>query len=201
MKRFTILLLLLAGNIHAQNYPFTSNFVKATITYEDSTKEEGFIDWQIFRGNELRFKKVEAQVALPLRPKKLIGFKTDSLEFISIFNIKFIGMPFVRTGLKSSMNETFAEVVHRGEFNIYKIMTLSQNVLDGRRVRVVNFIFERYGKFAAYAVDMQMSTNRMNKMKKPVLKLFEDYPAVKNEVQYHDWTESTDAIVNAVKSI
>jgi hypothetical protein len=111
MKRTLLIILLLTFTIvaSAQDYPFAKDFRIGTVIFKDATQQRGQIKWYPLQNERLKFKVTENGDVSKYSPEDIAGFKTDSLRFVSLFNLEIFSDSYALLGQKTKIKPLLSE--------------------------------------------------------------------------------------------
>lgn len=203
--KFLIITLFVFCKIYviAQDYPFAKNFINGNIILKDSTQQKGQLKWFPNQNEKLKFREHENADAKKFSPAELLGFKTDTLNFVSLFNLEVYAENYALLGKTTKIKHTFGEMLDSGKYNIYFVLTTGYNAISGIIQTYPNFLFEKKAEsgyqYAAYPFAIRMKDKKYEKAKENLYKFFKDYPdiieKIKSYTQQHDFFE----IINLMK--
>jgi hypothetical protein len=203
MKNIFAFLFLLAGTtLHAQEYPFAKNFVAGTIILPDSSVKKGQLKWFPHQNERLRFKENGSGDAQKYGADELLGFTTDSLQFVSVQGIDVVAEEFPAKGQFTHIKHTFAKVLDKGSFNIYFVLTNGYSAFGGNQF-YANFLFEKTAGgakvYAAFPMAVRMREKRYEEAKESLYSFFKDYPSLVEKIKANRQEDDFYAIIDEMK--
>jgi hypothetical protein len=199
------ILFLQAFAVRAQEYPFAKDFIPGTIILKDSTKKSGQIKWYPDPGEKLKFRENENAKTIKYTPDELLGFNTDSLKFISLYNFDVYAAQFALLGKKMNVKQSFCQLLDSGRYSIYLVFVYEYNALSGVNQKYPNLLFERKTDsgfyFASYPVGIRMSDKKYEKAKDDLYIFFKDYPDVIEKIKRFRQQDNFFEIVDLVKNL
>jgi hypothetical protein len=172
---------------YAQDYPFAKNFVPGTVIFNHTTQKTGQIKWYPDPGEKLRFRENEKSKTNKYGPEELLGFVTDTLKFVSLFNLEVYAFDFALLGKTTKIKHTFGQLQDSGRYNIYFVLVSAYNALNGTYQRFPNYVFEKKSdsgnQYAAFPLDMRLKDKKFEKAKESLYIFFRDYPDITEKIK------------------
>lgn len=188
MKHLIIILLTFwTISVHGQDYPFARNFVSGIIILKDSTQRNGQVKWFPHQNEKLKFRESENDDTKKYSPEDLIGFKVDTLKFVSLFDLEVYADDYALLGKTTKIKHTFGQLLDSGSYNIYFVQITDYSPISGAIQKYSNFIFEKRAgnsyQFAAYPFLIRMKDKKYEKAKENLYVFFKDYPDIIEKIK------------------
>ena len=192
-------------SVYGQDYPFAKNFINGTIILKDSTQLTGQIKWYPHQNEKLKFRENENSKIKKYSPEDLIIFKTDTLNFVSLFDLEVYSDNYALLGRTSKIKNTFGQLLDSGSYNIYFVLITGVDAISGAIQIYPNFYFERKldGKFhyAAYPFGVRMNDKRYEKAKDNLYTFFKDYPQLLEKIKAYKKQNNFFEIIELMETL
>jgi hypothetical protein len=198
-----VMLLLWAASACGQEYPFVKKYVAGNVLLRDSTLRSGQIRWFPAQNAQLKFRMDSKAEAVQYSPQDVLGFTVDSLTFVPLFNLQVYSTAYVTLGKMSAVSHVFGQVIDRGTYNIYLILSSDYNAMSERNETYANFIFEQKisdaFQYAAYPFDLMMKDSKYEKAKEGLYSFFKDYPEVIQKIKDYNPQDDFFEVIRFLK--
>ncbi len=198
-------LFLFATEVCAQEYSFAKDFVPGTIILNDSSKKSGQIKWYPDPGEKLKFRDNENAKTIKYTPDDLLGFKTDSLNFISVFNFEVYAAQFALREKKLTIKQSFCQLLFKGRYTIYFVSISEYNAISGAIQHYPNFLFEKKTdsgfQYAAYPAGIRMTDKKYEKAKDDLYIFFRDYPEIIEKIKRYRQQDNFFEIIDTIEKL
>ena len=202
MKKLILIFLLFVSSLAlGQRYEFTENFIEGSIVIGDSTERIGYIKWDVYSNEKVRFKTLPTSEIEKFKPSDITGLRIDSIQFQTLFNLEAIASDYALAGVKTKLKAILGEILHKGTYDIYKIYVVGYNAIAGTTVTTANFVFMRGDQKVCYPYGLRMRQKKYNKAKKDWIELFEGYQEIIEMINNYQREESIDPIIKKIKSL
>lgn len=199
MRLYTIIFLILLSNLSfGQRYTFVNEFVSGTIILNDSTEKQGYLKWSVHQNERLKFKTTPESEIEKLGPDEISGFRIDSIEFRSLFDLNSVSAEYVSIGRKTTLKQTFGEIVNLGKFEIYKIYVTGYNPISGTATNTLNFVFKKDSIQVCYPYGLRMRQKKYEKAKIDLIEMFKSYQPIVQLIENYDRTEKFEPIIEQI---
>lgn len=192
-------------SVMGQNYPFAKDFVKGIIVFKDTTQKRGQLKWFPHQNEKLKFRENENADIKKYSPEDILGFKADTLKFISLFNLEVYAANYSLLGKTSKIKHTFGQLLDKGVFNIYFVLITDYNAISGAIQTYPNFIFEKktdtIRQYAAYPFEIRMKDKRYEKAKEDLYIFFGNYPDIIEKIKSYRQQDDFSEIINLMKNV
>jgi hypothetical protein len=169
-------------SVYGQDYPFAKNFVNGTLILKDSTKLSGQLKWFPHQNEKLKFRETENDEPKKYSPEDLIGFISDTLKFVSLFDLVVYSDNYALLGKTTKIKHTFGQLLDSGNYNIYFVLITGFDAISGAIQTYPNFYFEKKVDsnfiYAAYPFAIRMKDKKYEKAKENLYLFFKDYPQI-----------------------
>jgi hypothetical protein len=205
--KFLIITLFIFCKIYvfAQDYPFAKKFISGNITFKDSAQQKGQLKWFPHQNEKLKFRENENAETKKYSPEDLIGFKADTLNFVSLFNLEVYAENYALLGKTSRVRHTFGQMLDSGKYNIYFVLITGYNAISGAIQTYPNFLFEKKTEssyeYASYPFAIRMKDKKYEKAKENLYVFFKDYPDVIEKIKSYKQQNDFFEIVDLMKKL
>jgi hypothetical protein len=191
----------------AQKFPFYDDYTKATVLFKDSTMRTGMVNWEGDPKQKLRFKESELAMPEKFAIEDIVAFYTtkDKHKFVSLSNLEAYADNYALFGKASKIKHTFAEQLDSGRFNIYLVIIVGVNSINGSIQGYPNFVFQNTSDntmgLVAYPFNIRMWGKKYEKAKENLYALFNNYPNIVAAIKNYKKEDDFYAIVEMVKAV
>ena len=204
MRHLTFILLTFwTLSVCGQDYPFAKNFINGTIILKDTTKLTGQVKWFPHQNEKLKFRENENADTKKYSPEDLIGFTTDSLKFVSLFDLEVYSDNYALLGKTSKIKHIFGQLLDSGSFNIYFVLITGVDAISGTVQPYPNFYFEKKSDssfvYAAYPFAIRMKDKKYEKAKENLYTFFKDYPQIIEKIKTYKKQDDFFEIIDLMK--
>ncbi|MCO5241827.1 MAG: hypothetical protein M9904_17430 [Chitinophagaceae bacterium] len=190
-------------SVYGQDYPFAKTFIDGTIILKDSTQLKGQLKWYPHQNEKLKFRVSENAEIKKYSPEDLISFTTDTLKFVSLFDLEVYSDNYALLGKTSKIKHTFGQLLDSGSFNIYFVLITGVDAISGAIQPYPNFYFEKkVGNnyvSAAYPFAMRMKEKKYEKAKDNLYTFFKDYPQIIEKIKSYKKQDDFFEIIDLMK--
>ena len=181
MKPLIIILLTFwALSVFGQDYPFAKDFVNGNIILKDSTQKIGQLKWFPDPSEKLKFRESKNTGTKKYSPEDLLGFTTDTLRFVSLYNFEVYANDYALLGKTLKIKHTFGQLLDSDKYNIYFVLIAGYNAFSGSIQTYPNFLFEKRvdngNQYAAYPFAIRMKDKRYEQAKENLYIFFKTIP-------------------------
>ena len=185
----------------AQKY----RFVNGRIILKDATQLSGQLKWFPSQNDKLKFRESENADTKKYSPADLIGFTTDSLKFVSLFDLEVYSDSYALSGRTSKIKHTFGQLLDSGSYNIYFVSVTGADAISGTIQTYPNFYFEKRVDnnylYAAYPFAIRMKDKRYEKAKDSLYLFFKDYPQIIEKIKAYKKQDDFFEIIQLMKQL
>ncbi|KAA5536767.1 hypothetical protein F0919_03600 [Taibaiella lutea] len=200
-----LFILFIAFACQAQNEFFANNYVGGTIILKDSTIRKGQLKWLAGQFNKVKFKASEDADVLKYDPDDLIGFKVDTLTYVSLYDFDAYSDNYTLIGKTTKIKKAFGEILHKGHFNIYLVLITGYNPVSQSIQYYPNIVFERVETeqkpLISFPYSIRMKEGKYEKAKEALCNYFKDYPEVVVLIKSFRRDDNFDSIIEKVKQL
>jgi hypothetical protein len=190
-------------SVCGQDYPFAKNFINGTIILKDSMKLTGQLKWFPHQNEKLKFRESENADTKKYSPEDLIGFTTDTLKFVSLFDLEVYSDNYALLGKTSKIKHIFGQLLDSGSFNIYFVLVTGVDAISGAVQAYPNFYFEKKSDssfvYAAYPFAIRMKDKKYEKAKENLYTFFKDYPQLIEKIKTYKKQDDFFEIIDLMK--
>ena len=186
----------------AQDFPFTRNFVSATIILKDSKQKTGFVKWNTNQNERLRFKSSINGDEVKYSPSDLPGFQVDTLKYKSLFDLEVYAENYPLLGKTSKLKQTFGQILHQGKINIYLTAYHGYEAMSGAGI-FLNIVFEKLSngrkEYTSYPILMRMKDKKYEAAKDRLYSFFADYPLIVEKIKQYNQRQDFFEVISLIK--